>query len=411
MNKPQPFDIIIVGGGMVGATLACALGNSPLQIAIIEGHLPGEVSDDWDLRVSSISIAGSRIFNAIGAWRGMLRRRISPFRQMQVWDGHHEIGFDSADLGQPRLGHIIENRVVQAALLERIGDFSNLSLIHPGRLQRLQADGDSTLLTLANGRQLRATLVIGADGANSTVRTLSGIPHTERSYGQKGLVCAVRCAEPNPETAFQHFLRGGPLAFLPLKDGQSSIVWSAPTEQADELLEMDPDSFATELEQAFEARLGRVEHCSQRAAFPLIRRHAEHYVQPGLALIGDAAHTIHPLAGQGVNLGLLDAASLAQVLLDGHQRGRSPADIAVLRRYERWRRGENSLMQNAMDGFDRLFRAPSPLIGALRRSGIDLSNRIAPVKHLFATHAMGLGGDLPEIARKPIQPGNFMNSC
>ena len=399
MNKAQRFDIVIVGGGMVGATLGCALGNSSLRVAIVEERLPDEVGDDWDLRVSSISIAGSRIFSTLGAWRGMTRRRVSPYRHMCVWDGNEEIAFHAADLGQAELGHVIENRVTQAALLERAGDFSNLSLIHPARVQGLAPTETGMRLDLADGRHIEAALVVGADGANSRVRTLAGIPHTARPYDQQGLVCTVRCADPNPETAFQHFLPGGPLAFLPLNDGQSSIVWSLPTEQADELAVMPQTEFLARLEPAFESRLGHIEDCGPRGAFPLIRRHAEHYVSPGLALIGDAAHTIHPLAGQGVNLGLLDAASLAQVILDGQRRGRPPGELSVLRRYERWRRGENELMQSSMDGFNYLFRAPSPPLTLLRRNGLKLSNRITPIKNLFAAHAMGLGGDLPDLAK------------
>jgi len=399
MNKPQQFDIVIVGGGMVGATLGCALGGSSLRVAIIEAQLPDEIGDDWDLRVSSISIAGSRIFNALGAWRGMIRRRVSPYRHMRVWDGNDEIAFHAADLGQAELGHVIENRVTQAALLERARDFGNLSIIHPARLQGLEPIATGMRLDLANGQHIEAALVVGADGANSQVRSLAGIPHSASPYNQQGLVCTVRCAEPNPETAFQHFLPGGPLAFLPFNDGQSSIVWSLPTEQADELQAMPQAEFMVQLEQAFESRLGRVEDCGPRAAFPLIRRHAERYVSPGLALIGDAAHTIHPLAGQGVNLGLLDAASLAQVILDGHQRGRPPGELSILRRYERWRRGENELMQSSMDGFNYLFRNPSPTLTQLRRTGLKLSNRITPIKNLFAGHAMGLGGDLPDLAK------------
>jgi 2-octaprenylphenol hydroxylase len=398
--QQNSFDVVIVGAGMVGATLACALGGSRLRVGVLEAALPGEVDPRvWDLRVSSISRASEAIYRNLGAWEGMLARRVSPFREMVVWEDGGLVHFDAAELGEPHLGHIVENRVMQAALLERLAAHDNLALLTPVGLAALDLDPSRARLTLEDGRVLETALVVGADGAGSRVRGLAGIPVTTRDYGQKGLVATVRNERPSAETARQRFLPGGPLAFLPLRDGRSSIVWSLPTEQADGLLAVDDAAFAARLGAAFGDALGAVLEVGSRAAFPLVRRHALAYVRERLALVGDAAHTIHPLAGQGVNLGLLDAASLAEVVLAARSKGRDLGSLHVLRRYERWRRGDNTLMQGAMDGFHLLFAQPRGPLTALRRWGLAGTDRLGPAKHLFMRHAMGRRGDLPRLAK------------
>lgn len=231
------------------------------------------------------------------------------------------------------------------------------------------------------------------------VREAAGIEIEKAPYHQKGVVCVVRSSMHHKATAWQRFLPTGPLAFLPLGDGRCSIVWSASDEEADRLVSLDEEKFSHELEQAFEYTLGKVESVGQRAAFPLIRRHAETYIKPGLALIGDAAHTIHPLAGQGANIGILDAASLAQVLIEADLHRQSISSYATLRKFERWRRGENTLMMYSMSGFKNLFSNEQPGLMMLRNFGLNLVNNITPVKYKFVRHAMGLEGDLPEIAK------------
>jgi 2-octaprenylphenol hydroxylase len=252
---------------------------------------------------------------------------------------------------------------------------------------------------LDDGREFPTRLLVGADGAQSKVRQLAGIDTRGWNYEQKAVVGNVRTAEPHQATAWQRFLPTGPLAFLPLQDGRCSIVWSTTPEQVDALLALDDAAFAEALAEAFDRRLGEIIEVGPRGAFPLRLQHTRDYVKPGLALIGDAAHVVHPLAGQGVNLGLLDAATLAEVILDAITAGQEIGAFRVLRRYERWRKGDNLLMLGVMDGFKRLFSNPLPPVQLLRNLGLNLTDAAGPLKNLIARRAMGLEGDLPRLAR------------
>lgn len=397
------YDIIIVGGGMVGLTLACALGNTDLKIAVIESHEPKDVltSSEYGLRVSAISRASQQVFTHIGAWQHMLERRVSPYEHMHVWDatGDGQIHFSATDLGADVLGHIVENNVVQYSLLKSLLTFQHISWLCPRSIEHIECQGDSNRVTLNNGDELTAKLLVGADGAHSRVRDAAGIHLEESPYQQKGVVSVVASTKHHQYTAWQRFLPTGPLAFLPLADGRCSIVWSATDAEADRLLALNANDFCRELEQAFEFTLGAVKSIGERAAFPLIRRHVEHYVAPGVALIGDAAHTIHPLAGQGVNLGVLDAASLAQVINEAVCERRDFAGMSVLRKFERWRRGENTLMMHSMSGFKSLFSNDNSALSFIRNAGLNLVNGMPPVKNILMRRAMGLEGDLPELAK------------
>ena len=398
------YDLIIAGGGMVGSTLACALRDADLKIALLESApleriRPGE---ETDLRVSAINRASQRIFAAVDAWNDMTAWRVSPFRDMRVWDagGFGQIHFDSATLGEPLLGWIIENRVIQYALLERVRQLPAVDLLCPAALETAwPEDAGGWRVRLTDGREFTTRLLVGADGAQSKVRELAEIDTRGWSYHQKALVANVRTAEPHQETAWQRFLPTGPLAFLPLHDGRCSIVWSTTPEQADQLLALDEYDFAHMLTEAFERRLGEIVQVGPRGAFPLRLQHARAYVKPGLALIGDAAHVVHPLAGQGVNLGLLDAATLAEVLLDGLAAGHEVGALRVLRRYERWRKSDNLPMLGIMDGFKRLFGNSLPPVRLLRNLGLNLTDAAGPLKNAMARRAMGLEGDLPKLAR------------
>ncbi len=405
MNVNQTdYDLIIAGGGMVGSALACALGQSNLKIALLEGLPLDRIRPgvDLDARVSAISRASQRIFAAVGAWAGMTAWRISPFRDMRVWDGtgFGQIHFDSAAIGEPVLGWIIENRVIQCALLERVQQLPTLELLCPAALETAQMlDESCWQVRLQDGRQFTTRLLVGADGALSKVRQWAGIETGGWDYDQNAVVANVRSVESHQETAWQRFLPTGPLAFLPLHDGRCSIVWATTPEQATALLQLSESEFGSILAEAFDQRLGSIVEVGPRAAFPLRLQHARAYVKPGIALIGDAAHVVHPLAGQGVNLGLLDAATLAEVLLDAVAVGHDLGSLKVLRRYERWRKGDTLLMLGVMDGFKRLFGASLPPVRLLRNLGLNLTDAVGPLKNLIARRAMGLEGDLPRLAR------------
>lgn len=402
-ESPAPFDLVVVGGGMVGAALVCAVALQGLRVALVEGRLPQHAwpKGEVDLRVSALSRASQRILARLGAWERMVGLGVSPYREMRVWDaeGSAEIHFDSAQLGEPDLGHIVENRVTQLALWERLEAFEGVTRYCPEQLARLHLGSDEVEVVLGGGAVLRAALVVGADGRDSSVRAQAGISTQGWSYDQLAIVANVRPERWHQETAWQRFLPTGPLAFLPLRDGRCSIVWSADEPRARELMALDEAGFADALAEAFEQRLGPVLEVGPRAAVPLRVEQAERYVLPRLALIGDAAHAVHPLAGQGVNLGFLDAAVLAEALRVARAAGRDIGALRVLRRYERARWGDNLAMLAAMDGLKRLFGNPLPPIARLRNLGLGLTDRLPPLKSLFMRQALGLSGDLPPLAR------------
>ncbi len=420
------FDIAIVGGGMVGAALGCACAERGLSLALIDGQPPQRTwpAGQVDLRVSALSRASQRILERLGAWPRMVELGVSPYREMQVWDavGGAEIHFDSADLGEPDLGHIVENRVTRLALWERLEATSGLAsghsesthsapnhsrsspsarleLLAPAALAALEIDDQQARLRLADQRQLSADLVVGADGRASFVRETLGIGLDAADYAQRAIVAHVEVAHWHRETAWQRFLPTGPLAFLPLADGRCSIVWSADEARAEQLLALDDAGFIAELEVAFDKRLGPILSAGPRAAFPLNRQHARAYVRPRVALVGDAAHGIHPLAGQGVNLGFLDVAALVDAIDHARAKDRSLGSLHILRRYERARRGDNAAMVSAMDLFKRLFGNRNPALVGARTLGIAAAEHLPGVKPLFIRQALGLGKDLPTLAR------------
>ncbi|WP_043310903.1 2-octaprenyl-3-methyl-6-methoxy-1,4-benzoquinol hydroxylase [Pseudomonas sp. ML96] len=401
-------DLIIVGAGMVGSALALALEHSGLDILVVDGSplsvKPFDAQGAFEPRVSALSAASQRILERLGVWDGIAARRASAYRDMQVWDGSGtgSVHFAAASVHAETLGHIVENRVVQDALLEHLHD-SQTGLLGNARLEQLRRSGDGWLLTLADGRELRAPLLVAADGANSAVRRLAGCATREWDYLHHAIVTSVRCERSHQATAWQRFTDDGPLAFLPLNrqgdDHWCSIVWSTVPAEADRLMALDDEAFRHALGKAFEWRLGAVSAVDPRVCIPLRQRHAKRYVESGLALIGDAAHSIHPLAGQGVNLGFLDAAVLAEVLLHALERGEQPNDVRVLSRYERRRMPHNLAMMAAMEGFERLFQADPLPIRLLRNSGLNWVDELPDAKALFVRRALGLVGDLPPLAQ------------
>lgn len=399
------WDVLIVGGGMVGAALALALADVPWRVAVIEQQaptetvLPAQAQDvnDFESRVSAITEASRRLLAALGAWPD--HPRICAYRQMQVWDGDGsgQIAFDAADLHLPNLGHIVENRLIQGALLERLQATPRIHLMLGQRPVGLWRDAGKQGLTLDTGERLTARLIVGADGALSRVRQWTGLPTREWDYGHTAIVCTVKTERPHAHTAWQRFSPSGPLAFLPLSHGDAgeqycSIVWSQLSTQAEALMGLDDATFCEALGNAFEHRLGRIIGVSRRQGIPLRQRHAKDYVSTGCALLGDAAHTIHPLAGQGVNLGFADVRVLSEELHRAAQRGLSPADASVLQRYQRRRKGENLAMMAAMEGFKQLFARDEPVLRWVRNAGMRWLDGQAALKRRVIAEAMGLHG-------------------
>jgi 3-demethoxyubiquinol 3-hydroxylase len=402
LNNREIFDVVIIGGGMVGAAVACALGNSPLKIAIIESSPPQSfnMEQPHDLRVSALSIASKKILQAVGAWEGIESRRYCPFRRMRVWEGAGDTEFCSDQIDYPELGYIVENRIIQLALLDRLTEFDNISLLTPAHIDRIAYNpGGLSELFLTDGRVIAAKLLVGADGAQSRIRQTVGIGVTSWDYKQHALVLYVETGYGQQDITWQRFVPTGPQAFLPLSGNYGSLVWYQSADEVRRLKSLSYDELKSVLIAEFPSELGHVKQVLGAASFPLRRQHAQSYVKSGIALVGDAAHTINPLAGQGVNIGLLDAAALAEVLFEAVKQGRDVSDIAVLRRYEKMRRHENLKMMTVMDLFYQVFSNEILPIRILRNFGLGLAERVWPAKQKVMRAAMGLEGNLPKLAR------------
>ena len=398
--------VVIAGGGPVGLALAALLGRGQddLDVRLYEPRpAPRWNTDAMDLRVYALSRASQNILGNVGAWDAIAAARASPYRLMRVWHGDSHAGpgtltFDSADAGEPDLGHIVEDVLCRDRIWQALGDTSVKVAFGTG-IESVEPGKRGVRITTDGGETVSANLLIAADGGDSPVRARLKFPVTELSYGQRAVVTHVATGRSHRETAWQRFLPDGPLAFLPLLDGRSSVVWSTGTEHAEALCRASEEDFLGELQAAAGDVLGRIRSASRRASFPLRAIHAKRYCMPRVALAGDAAHTVHPLAGQGMNLGLLDAAVLAEVILEALARGEDPGDLRVLRRYERRRKGENLKMLLALDGLHRLFRLSAPVMPKLRALGLGAVDSAPPLKGLFINEALGMRGDLPEAAR------------
>jgi 2-octaprenylphenol hydroxylase len=403
------YDIVVVGGGAVGAAfaaLAVRQARVPAsRVIVIERERPPawERAEAYDLRVVALSRASSRILAAAGAWETIVASRTSPYERMRIWHesmsphGDDALVFDAAELGEPNLGHIVESRLIQSALLAALEAGGVEVMI--GTVAALELSSQVATVEVG-GRRIAARLVVGADGARSRVRELAGLGARSRDYRQHAIVANVEVARPHERTAWQRFLGHGTLAFLPLANGQCSIVWSVGNERAEALRTLSVPEFERELTAALDGALGEVRLASGRVSIPLAATSAEHYVLERCALIGDAAHTVHPLAGQGVNLGFLDAASLADVLAEAQGEREDYGALRLLRRYERRRRPQNELMSAAMGGFNDLLAMGRGPVARVAQRGLALVNRMGPVKRLLAARAMGVSGDLPAAARR-----------
>ncbi|WFM71431.1 UbiH/UbiF/VisC/COQ6 family ubiquinone biosynthesis hydroxylase [Halomonas sp. CKK8] len=409
-GAPASFEVIVVGGGMVGTALACLLGRAGLEVALLdarEAPLDPDVAGKGppSMRVSALTPVSRQLLEGLGAWAWMASRRVSPYRFMQVWDGEGsgEVNFSAEQAGVPVLGHIVENDVTLAALEACLAELPSVQARFGARVAALESGDDGRTVRLEDGSRLTAPLVVAADGARSPLRKMAGIDVRSRDTGQVAVVTTVRTRLAHGGVARQVFLPTGPLAFLPLHveggDRHCSIVWSTSPEEAERLVALPGEALGLELAAAIEHRLGEVTVTDRALAVPLTQRHAERYVLPGFALVGDAAHSIHPLAGQGVNLGLMDAAVLAEELVTGRRRGLSPGDAALLGRYARRRRGDNAAMLALMDGFRLLFGARHPALTLARNLGLSGVDRLGPLKRLLMQQATGHRGRLPRACR------------
>lgn len=401
MDMNEHFDVVIVGGGMVGAAVACCLGDSGLKVAIIESQQPQAFSPEQahDLRVSALSIASRQILEAVGAWAGITQKRYCPFKRMRVWETVGDTLFDSDDIRRPELGYIVENRVTQLALLERLHAFDNIKLMMPQAIKKIDYDGQTSLLTLGDDSQISARLLVAADGGQSRVRQAVGLGVTSWDYGQHALVIYVETAYPQQDITWQRFVSSGPQAFLPLSGPYGSIVWYQSPDEVRRLQTLPFNQLQAEMVAAFPDCLGEIKQILGVASFPLKRQHAQHYVKTGVALVGDAAHMINPLAGQGVNIGLLDAAALAEVIVDANRKGKDIANAKVLKAYEDMRRSENLKMMTLMDVFYQSFSNDVLPMKFIRNLGLGLAQRLTPIRNKVMKSAMGLEGRLPKLAR------------
>jgi 2-polyprenylphenol 6-hydroxylase len=394
------FDVLIVGGGPVGACAGALLAHGSLRVCILESKRPPPPTGGLDSRVVAISRASERILNSAGAWTRVAGPRVAAYERMRIW---HEstspasaLVFDAAEVGEPNLGYIIENRLLQTALLDEFTAAGGH--LQAADFQQLHVGADAVTVDTSAGT-LSTKLVIGADGAKSAVRESVGLTASVSDFNETAIVATVATERSHENTAWQRFMRTGTLAFLPLADGTSSIVWSADNGLAADLIAMSVADFNTELTRASDLALGPTRLASERITFPLKRIGAHRYVTQRCALIGDAAHVVHPLAGQGVNLGLLDAATIAQLVLDARAEREDPGALRVLRSYERWRKSEVAFMSTAIDAFDRFLAHGTGPISKLAQRGLGWVNRSQEIKRVFVTRALGVAGDLPRAAR------------
>ncbi len=394
------YDVAIIGAGMVGATLASLLSRSGFSVALVETCEPQafDAKDEVGLRVSAISPGSAAVLEQAGAWKLISEQRARPYRRMQVEDGVETdpLLFDAPQFNLERLGTIVENTLIQWSLWQVVSSGGLVDIHCPDQLASIEFSSDRNRVLLQSGKVITASLVVGADGAASRVRKTIGIRQDHYAYNQHALVAVVGKQKPNPGVAWQRFLTGGPLAFLPLDDGRSSMVWTRPSGEAKRLLALDTETFISELDAASSGWLGRVETCGPRAAFPLSMRLSECYASQRTVLIGDAAHVVHPLAGQGVNLGFADAAGLVESLIRVRVAGGDIGSAAVLQEHDRHRRSESEAMAFGMHAIRSLFGIEG--LSPIRRIGMALVKRSWTVKDVFLQRAAGVGRNAPKLA-------------
>ncbi|MHB1528409.1 MAG: FAD-dependent monooxygenase [Acidiferrobacteraceae bacterium] len=401
MSHGEDTDIVIAGAGPVGSVLACALAASGWQVALCErGGLPAEPLPGRDRRGLALTVASQRILAHLGVWALLTPGSVAEIRRMRVCEDGASVTFDAAEIGRSDLGYVVEYEELMAALTRRMRAHPDTISHRAGDAGQWIASSHDGELRLAAGDTLRARLAVASDGAHSLIRGSAGIGLKTHPYHETAITTIVRTRLPHGHEAWQRFLPEGPLALLPLPDpGERSLIWSLAEERARELCALGNEAFADALRAACGDEFGEMSTSVPRQTFPLVRARARRYIGERLALAGDAAHRVHPLAGQGVNLGFADAATLAEVLIDARAAGRDPGAHAVLRRYERWRRSANTPMLAAIDLFHDLFPRPGRIWGRTRRTGLRAFDTLTPIKREVMRYASGIKGDLPFLAR------------
>ena len=393
MSRPGQ-EVIVAGAGLVGAATALGLARAGMRVAVIEPRRPApwQADNPPDLRVFAISPASADLLTQLEIWPAVLAARAQPYHRMQVWDAaapQDSVTFHGEHAGASALGHIVEQSVIQSLLWQALEREPGIRLHCPAQIVALHRQARGIEVELDNGEHLHARLLIGADGSASPLRERLGIATRGRDYGARGVVGYIQTAQSHENTAWQRFLPSERLAFLPFTQGRSSIVWSLPENEAQRVLALDDDAFANELERAFAGRLGAMTPLSPRAGFPLRLKLAQRYAAERAVLIGDAAHGVHPLAGQGVNLGFQDVAELLRLLPPAHAAGQDIGAELLLSRYARRRRSETTLAAYAFDGIERLFGSDAVLPTLLRGPALGLVDRLPPLKRFFVRHASG----------------------
>lgn len=394
-------DVLIIGGGFVGAALACALGDQGLKAIVVEASAPETLLEErFDGRASAISLTSRRLLERLGIWEEVAADAC-PMLDIRVADGDSTlfVHYDHREVGSEPFGHMVENRHLRRATIGRLSAHGSALLLAPARLAGLRRGSDGVEARLYGGGRIRAPLAVAADGRNSQLREEARIRVTGWRYRQTAIVCTVAHEKPHRFVAVEHFLPAGPFAILPLNGNRSSIVWTEREHLVPTLMALDEAPFTRELGRRFGDFLGRLRLEGPRFAYPLSLQFAARAIAPRLALVGDALHAMHPIAGQGLNMGYRDIAALVEVLVRAHREGQDLGSEAVLCRYERWRRFDNLQMLIATDGLNRLFSTDFAPIRLARDLGLGVVDRLPPVKRLFMRHAMGLLGELPPLLR------------